>query len=269
MSFTGAFGHGFFGDGFGTAHLGEFPVCQMRARPLVLEGERDFVGWDCAFADNHPGVGAAAEVDDGGGGRAGSWAAVYDERDFVAELLQDGLRVGAFCGTAEVGGGGRDREAELRDNRATDGGFGDSERYVAGVGGNAEGELAAGFDDDGEWAGPEAFGEFVEGDVDAAGEFVGLRDVGDEKREGLVAGAGFELVDAVDGAEVYGVDGQSVKGVGGQGGYVAGVEAVDDAVDERGFGLIGIDAEDFGVHRVGRGPQTASSLIARWVVWGA
>ena len=31
MSFAGAFGHGFFGDGFGTAHLCRFLVCQMRA----------------------------------------------------------------------------------------------------------------------------------------------------------------------------------------------------------------------------------------------
>jgi hypothetical protein len=29
---------------------------------------------------------------------------------------------------------------------------------------------------------------------------------------------------------------------------VAGVEAVDDSVDERGFRFVGVDAEDFGVH---------------------
>lgn len=84
-----------------------------------------------------------------------------------------------------------------------------------------------------------------------------------------MAGAGFEFVDAVYGAEVYGVDREAVEGVGGEGGYVAGVEAFDYAVDERGFGLVRIDAEHFGVHRVGRGPRSAPSLIARWVVWGA
>ena len=151
---------------------------------------------------------------------------------------------------AEVGGGGGDGQAELGDDGAADGGFRHAQGDVAGVGGDAQGELAAGFDDDGERAGPEAFGEAVEGGVDAAGELVGLGDVGDEQRERLVAGAGFELVDAVDGAEIYGVDGEAVEGVGGERGDVAGVEAVDDAVDQVWLGLVGMDAEDFGVHKV-------------------
>ena len=79
-----------------------------------------------------------------------------------------------------------------------------------------------------------------------AGELVGLGDLGDEEREGLVAGAGFELVDAVDGAEIDGVDGEAVEGVGGESDDVAAVEAVGDVVDERWLGLVGMDAEGFG-----------------------
>ena len=87
----------------------------------------------------------------------------------------------------------------LSDDGAGDGGFGDAEGKVAGVGGDAEGEFGAGFDDDGEWAGPELFREAVEGGVELTGDLVGLGDLGDEKREWLVARAGFEVVDSIDG----------------------------------------------------------------------
>ena len=128
---------------------------------------------------------------------------------------------------------------------AADGGFRHAERDVAGVGGDAERELAAGFHDNGERAGPEAFGEAVERSVEVAGELVGLRGVAEEQRERLVAGAGFEVVDAVDGAEVYGVDGEAVERVGGERGDFAFLQAVDDVADEVGFGFVGVDAEHF------------------------
>ena len=154
--------------------------------------------------------------------------------------------VGALGHAAEVGGGGGDGQAEAGDDGAGDGGLGDAQGDVAGVGGDAEGQAGAGFDDDGERAGPEAFGEAVEGGVDLAGESVGLGGLGDEQRERLVAGAGFDLVDAVDGAEIDGVDGEAVEGVGGQRDDVAGGEAFDDVGDEVGFGFVGMDAEDLG-----------------------
>jgi hypothetical protein len=51
---------------------------------LMLESESDLVGGDCAFAEDHPGVAAAGEIDDGGGGGAGGGAPVDDERELVA-----------------------------------------------------------------------------------------------------------------------------------------------------------------------------------------
>jgi hypothetical protein len=146
----------------------------------------------------------------------------------------------------QIGGGGGDGQTEAADDSARDGGLGDAEGEVAGVGGDAEGELGAGFDDDGQWAGPELFGEAVEGGVELAGDLVGLGDLCDEKREGLVAGASFELVDAVDGLEIDGVNGEAVEGVGGKSDDVAVVEACDDVIDERWFWLVGVNAESFG-----------------------
>ena len=183
--------------------------------PLMLERQGDLVGRDCAFAEDHPVVAAVLEVDDGGGGGTDGGTAVDDEREFVAELLADAGGGGALGQTKEVGRGCGNGQAEAGDDGAGDGGFGDAEGEVAGVGGYAQGEAGAGFDDDGERAGPELFGEAVEGGVELAGEFVGLGDLCDEEREGLVAGASFELVDAFDGAEIDGVDGEAVEGVGG------------------------------------------------------
>ena len=153
--------------------------------------------------------------------------------------------VGAFGVAVEVCRGRGDGQAQLFDDCAGDGGLGDAEGEVAGVGGDAEGEFAAGFDDDGEGTGPEFFGEAVEGGVDLAGEFVGLGYLRDEERQGLVAGAGFDLVYAVDGAEIDGVDGETVEGVGGESDDVAAVEAARDVLDERWLGFVGMDAERF------------------------
>jgi len=195
------------------------------------------VGWDGSFAKDHPGVAAAGEIDDGGGGGAGGGAAVNDEWDLVAKLLLDAAGVGALGMAVQVGRGGGDGQAEAADDSARDGGFGHSESEVAGVGGDAEGELGAGLDDDCQRTGPELFGEAVEGGVELASYLVRLGDLGDEQREGLVA---------VDGLEIDGVDGEAVEGVGGKSDDIAVVEACDDVIDERWLGLVGMNTESFG-----------------------
>jgi len=78
-----------------------------------------------------------------------------------------------------------------------------------------------------------------------ASELVGLGYFGDEEREGLVAGAGLDLVDAIDGAEIDGVDCESVEGVGGESDDITAVEAVGDVGDERRLGFVGMDSESF------------------------
>lgn len=182
------------------------------------------MGGDGSFAEDHPGTAAAGEIDDGRGNGASGGSAVDDEIEAVAELVEDAFGGGALGLAVEVGGGGGDGVAEGGDDSPGNGGFGDAEGYVAGLGGDAEGDVSSGFDDEGEGAGPELFGETVEGAVEVATEFVGLGDFGDEQRERFVLGAGFEIVDALDGTEIDGVDGEAVEGVGGQGDELAGAE---------------------------------------------
>src|SRR5271154_2783561 len=142
----------------------------------MLQGEGDLVRGNCAFAEDHPGVAAAGEIDDGGGCGAGGGTAVDDEGEFVAELFADAGGGDAFGQAGEVGGGRGDGQAKTSDDGARNGCFGDAKGEVAGVGGHAQRELAAGFDDDSERAGPELFGETVEGSVQLTGELVGLGD---------------------------------------------------------------------------------------------
>jgi len=71
-----------------------------------------------------------------------------------------------------------------------------------------------------------------------------------------VAGAGFEFVDAVDGAEIDGVDGEAVEGIGGEGHDVAAIETGDDLIDELGLGLVGMNAEDFSRQNLAPVPGT-------------
>ena len=61
------------------------------------------MGGDGTLANDHPGVCSAAEIDDGGGGVAGGWAAVDDEGNFFAELLADLGGVGTLGLAAEIG----------------------------------------------------------------------------------------------------------------------------------------------------------------------
>src|SRR5271168_494030 len=103
----------------------------------MLEGESDLVGGDSAFAEDHPGVAAAGEIDDGGGGGAGGGASIDDEGKLVAELLADADGRGALGQAGEVGRGGGDGQAETADDGAGNGGLGDTEGEVAGVGGDA------------------------------------------------------------------------------------------------------------------------------------
>ncbi len=57
---------------------------------------------------------------------------------------------------------------------------------------------------------------------------------------------GFELVDALDGAEIDWVDGEAIEGVGWERDDVTGVEAGDDIVDQCWLGFVGMNAECFG-----------------------
>src|ERR1017187_4013536 len=91
-----------------TARLGT----SKRFSALVLESEGDFVGGDGAFAEDHPGVAAAGEVDDGGGDGAGGRATVDDEGDLVAELLEHALAGRTLGHSAEIGGGRGDGKAQ-------------------------------------------------------------------------------------------------------------------------------------------------------------
>jgi hypothetical protein len=205
-----------------------------------LQAEGYFVGGDGALAQDRPRTLVATEVDDGGG------AAVDDHGDLIAELVADAAGPGALGQAVQIGGGCGDGKSEFFDDCTGNRGFGDAQGDVSGVSGNAQGKFGAGFDDDGEGAGPETFGEAVEGGVAGTGERIGVGDVGDEERERLVAGTLLDLVDAVDGAEIDGVDGEPVEGVSGKSDDLAGIEGGGDTLDERGLGLVGMDAEDFG-----------------------
>jgi len=203
------------------------------------------VGGDRAFAKDHPGVGSAAEVDDGGCDVARGGAAVDDEGDFFAELLAHLGRIGAFGLAAKVGRSGGYGQAELGNDCTADGCFRDAQGDVAGVGRDAQGQLAAGLDDDSERAGPEFFGELIELGADGSRELVGLGYVGDEQRERLVTGAGFQLVDVLDGAEIDGVDGEAIEGVGGERNDVAALQRLDDLGYQVGLRFVRMNTKDF------------------------
>ena len=62
----------------------------------ALQRQRDLVGGNGPFAENHPRVASAGEIDDGGRHRAGGRPAIDDQRNLVAELLAHAVGVGTF-----------------------------------------------------------------------------------------------------------------------------------------------------------------------------
>jgi len=63
------------------------------------------VGGDGAFAEDHPGVVAATEINDRSGNGAGCGAAVDDEGNRVSKLLENAASVGTLGQASEICGG--------------------------------------------------------------------------------------------------------------------------------------------------------------------
>ena len=147
--------------------------------------------------------------------------------------------------TLQVRRGGGNRQAECFNDGAGNGRIGDADGHIAGMCGDAQGELGAGADNDGERPGPELVGQPVEHGVGVARQSVGLCQRRNQQRQGLVLLTALDLVDLLDRGEVHGIDGQSIEGVGGHGDEIALVQAGHDVVDPVLLGLIGMDTQDF------------------------
>jgi len=99
-----------------------------------VEDGADVVGGNGAFATDAPVF--AAEFDDGGGQDAVSVAGIEDERETIAELIEDFFTGGASRRTGFVGAGAGEGQAEFGDEFLRDFALGPTEGDAAGVGGN-------------------------------------------------------------------------------------------------------------------------------------
>lgn len=216
---------------------------------LAVQTEGDLVRGDRSFAKDTPRVAFPGEIDDGGGDGAGGGSPIDDERDLLTELVVHAPGVRALRHTVQVRRRSGDGQAEPCDDRSRDGGLRDAKGDVSRVCGDAEREFGTRFDDDGERAWPETFGEAVEGGVTRACEPIGLGHIGDQERQWLVTRTIFEVIDAIDGAEINWIDGQTVEGIGRKGDDLTGFQVLDDVIDERRLWFIGVNTEDLSRQR--------------------
>ena len=98
------------------------------------EGFLDLVRRDSALAADAPVI--AAEFDDGGWLGAVGAASIEDERDAVAELVEDLLATFAGGRAGKIRAGAGERSAEFRDEIADDFAFGPTQRDAPSVGGD-------------------------------------------------------------------------------------------------------------------------------------
>jgi len=95
------------------------------------------VGGYGSLAQNLPASVSTGEIDDGGGQAAACWPAIDDQGYTVAELIAHARGIGTLGRALQVGGCGGNRQPEGIGDSARDDGVRDTERYVAGVGGDA------------------------------------------------------------------------------------------------------------------------------------
>ena len=93
--------------------------------------------------------------------------------------------------------------------------------------------------------GQKTLGEPIKACADIARQFVGLRRVADQQRQGFVAHARLDFVNAVDRPQIDGIDRQAVKGVRGKTDNTTAAQAGDDVFDTFRFRFVRVNAKDF------------------------
>jgi hypothetical protein len=169
------------------------------------------VGGDGTFAADAPVF--AAEFDDGGGQDAVRLTGIEDEREAIAELIEDFFTGGAGGRTGFVGAGAGERHAEFGDKFLRDFAFRPTKSDAAGVGGDFQRQAVGRFDDDGERAGPAGFGEAKEIVGKLAGNFHGLVHGIDEDGKGARFRATFNAEDGIYSGEIDGVGSEGIERV--------------------------------------------------------
>ena len=223
---------------------------KIAASSLTLHRQCDLMGGDRAFAQNHPRVLTAAQVDDGSCHATGRGSAVNDQWNLVAELFAHAACPRALRQPTQIGARRCNRQAQLSHDRAADWGLRYTQCDVPRARRHAQRELATGTNDDGERPRPEAFCEPVEATVNAPRQVIGLRHIGDQQRERLVPCAGLQVVDTVDRAEVYRIHRETIEGIGWKCYHLAHIQRLGHAADVLRLRFIWMYAYDFSVQRV-------------------
>ncbi len=189
---------------------------------LHLAVEFEVFGGDGSGAEDGDGGfgGAGFDFDDGGFETVHGGAGVDDEGDASVEFCLDGGGGGGADAAEAVGAGGGDGASEALGDFFEEAVGADTDGNGGESGGDEVGDDVFFGEDDGEGAGPEAVGDFLEdgvdvsGDVSDHGEVFFVREMDDE---GIEGGAFFGFEDFGDGGGVEGVGGEAVDGFGGQG----------------------------------------------------
>lgn len=215
------------------------------AEGLHLAEEFEFFGSDRAGAEDDDGGfgGAGLDFDDGGFEAVHGGAGVDDERDASIELREHGGGGGGADAAEAVGARGGDGAAEALGNFFEQAVGTDADGDGGEAGGDEVGDDVLFGEDDGERAGPEAVGDFLEDGVDVIwhvrdhGEVFFVREMDDERVEG---GAFFGFEDFGDGGGIEGVGGEAIDGFGGESDDGTGLEEADGFGD----GFFGVRVGD-------------------------
>ena len=165
-----------------------------------------------AFAHDGPVI--AGDADDGGRKDRAGVARIEYQRETVAKLFHDLLRVGAGRKAGEIGAGSGDGAADGFDQCGCDVRIGPAQGDAPCVPGDLEREAMSGFDDERERTGPEFVRKCEKHIGNIANERDGLLDGIDQNGQSFRFRTALDAENFLDRGEVQGVGSEPIKRVG-------------------------------------------------------
>src|SRR5437660_4720161 len=208
----------------------------------------DFWGGNGAFTQDAPAGFFISKVDDCRCNFTRRGPAVDDNGDPILKLIADRDRRGAFVLTTQICRRGRDRNLRGLHYGERNLGIGHAQRDVTRVRRHLQRQFRRGFYDNRQRPWPETPRQHIEFFRQRLRQLLSLIHAFNQQRQRLVTRARFDVIYAVDRAQIKGIGGKAIKRVRRHAQHFAGANLVRRVTDQRRLGSLATYFYDLGAH---------------------
>src|SRR5437667_5311132 len=208
----------------------------------------DFWGGKGAFTQEAPAGFFISKVDDCRCNFTRRGPAVDDNGDPILKLIADRDRRGAFVLTTQICRRGRDRNLRGLHYGERNLGIGHAQGDVPRVRGHLQRQFRRGFYDNRQRPRPETPRQHIEFFWQRLRQLLSLIHAFNQQRQRLVTRARFDVIYAVDRAQIKGIGGKAIKRVRRHAQHFAGANLVRRVTDQRRLGSLATYFYDLGAH---------------------